>query len=304
MNLQQMRYVLAVAANGSFREAAKALYISQPSLSHGIKQLEQELDAPLFERTRQGTILTAAGQDFVASAQKIVQQVDHLQQHFTTTEAEQHYFSVAGQHYDFIALAVCQVLKQYSDYRYIRIFESTALEVIKDVEHYHSELGIIFLSDYNQSRLLRLFKQDELVYEELGVFQTHIFIRTDHPLAKKTTINLADLAPYPQVRFTQEASYPDLAEDPLEAPTTGAVIATSDRATMSRIVARTDAYGSGSGILEAPEAQGLIMRPLQHSPKNRMIILRRKGHELSEIGQYFVTALRAYFASQHGSLFK
>ncbi|MFC6169879.1 substrate-binding domain-containing protein [Loigolactobacillus jiayinensis] len=196
------------------------------------------------------------------------------------------------------------VLTQYSDYRYIRVFESTALEVIKDVEHEHSELGILFLNDYNQSTLLRLFEQDELVYEELGVFQTHIFVRTGHPLAKKTAISLADLAPYPQVRFTQEASYPDLAEDPLEPPVTGAVIAINDRATMSRIVARTDAYGSGSGILEAPGEQGLIMRPLQHSPRNRMIILRRKGHELSEIGQYFITALRTYFATQHSGLFK
>ncbi|MFC6169878.1 LysR family transcriptional regulator [Loigolactobacillus jiayinensis] len=108
MNLQQMRYVLAVAANGSFHEAAKALYISQPSLSHGIKQLEQELEAPLFERTRQGTSLTTAGQDFVTSAQKIIQQVDHLQQHFDTSTTEQHYFSVAGQHYDFIAIALCR----------------------------------------------------------------------------------------------------------------------------------------------------------------------------------------------------
>ncbi|MFD0897100.1 LysR family transcriptional regulator [Loigolactobacillus binensis] len=304
MNLQQMRYVLAVAANGSFREAAKVLYISQPSLSHSIKQLEQELEAPLFARTHQGTRLTTAGQEFVLSAEKIIQQVDHLQQHFATADAKRHYFSVAGQHYDFIAVALCQVLAQYNDYRYIRVFESTALEVIKDVAQGHSELGILFLNDYNQSSLLRLFEQDELTYEELGLFQTHIFMRTQHPLAYKTKISLADLAPYPQVRFTQEASYPDLAEDPLEPPVTSAMIAVSDRATMSRIVARTDAYGSGSGILEAPGEQGLIMRPLLHSPRNRMIILRRKEHELSEIGQYFVTALRAYFATQHSGLFK
>ncbi|MFD1125078.1 LysR family transcriptional regulator [Lentilactobacillus raoultii] len=294
MNIQQMRYVLAVADHGSFHEAAKKLYVSQPSLSHGIKELEHELGAQLFERTRQGNFLTNSGIAFVRQARKIVGDVENLHRYFTNDPLHTRYFSIAGQHYDFIATALCHVMQKYPDYQYLRAFESTTLKVIRDVAEFRSEIGIIFINELNQSRLLSLFDQNNLIYEALGTFQTHIFMRTGHPLADKQLITLSDLAPYPQVRFTQEATYSELAEDPLAPPSSGPVIATSDRATLSKIVNQTDAYGSGSGILEKPSQQGLVARPLKDSPRNSMILLRRTDHPLSEIAQYFIKEVKSH----------
>lgn len=295
MNIQQMRYVVAVADHGSFRSAAKKLYISQPSLSHGIKELEKELGQQLLERTRQGNFLTPAGVEFVRQARHIIREVENLDRYFNNETPQKRYFSIAGQHYDFIAAALTDVMQDFPDYQYLRVFESTTMEVIRDVAQYRSEIGIIFINEYNQSRLLSLFDQNKLIYESLGTFQTHIFMRVEHPLAKKRQITLKDLEPYPQVRFAQEATYSELAEDPLDPPTTGPIIATSDRATLSKIVSQTDAYGSGSGILDQPEKQGLTVRPLLNAPVNQMILLKHPNQEISAIGKQFVTILSQFF---------
>ncbi len=298
MNIQQMRYVLAVADNGSFHAAAKKLYVSQPSLSHGIKELERELGTQLFERTRQGIFLTKTGTAFVQKARKIVGDVESLHRYFTNEPPSPRYFSVAGQHYDFIATALCKVMQKYPHYDYLRVFESTTLKVITDVANFQSEIGLLFINEDNQAQLLNLFNENNLIYQELGTFQTHIFMRLHHPLTAKKVITATDLTPYPQVRFTQEASHSDLAEDPLAAPSTGPIIATSDRATLSQIVKQTDAYGSGSGILEKPEAFGITTRPLENSPLNHMILLRQSNHDLSNIAQYLVQIVQQNFKQQ------
>ncbi|KRM30542.1 LysR family transcriptional regulator [Agrilactobacillus composti DSM 18527 = JCM 14202] len=295
MNLQQMRYVLAVVDNQSFRAAAKKLYITQPTLSHSISELEKELNTELFKRTTQGNFLTPAGTEFVQQARRILQAVSGLSNTFTNKAEQDRHFSIAGQHYDFIAAALTRILPKYPDYQYLRVFESTTLNAIRDVAQYRSEIGILFINDGNQSRLLMLFDQNKLIFEELGTFETHIFLSTHHPLAEKEALTLEDLAPYPQVRFTQDTAYSEIAEDPLDPPTTGAVIATSDRATLSKIVSQTDAYGSGSGILTDPEKQGLTLRPLIPATKNRMILLKHPDQGLSPIATDFVTALKTFF---------
>ncbi|GAA3620598.1 LysR family transcriptional regulator [Secundilactobacillus similis DSM 23365 = JCM 2765] len=296
MNIQQMRYVLAVADNGSFHAAAKKLYVSQPTLSHGIKELEHELGTQIFQRSRQGAFLTTDGATFVNEARKIVADAESLQRSFSNKQSNEQYFSVAGQHYDFIATALCAVMAHYPNYQYIRAFESTTTRVIEDTAKARSEVGIVFLNEDNQAHLLNLFAQNNLVYDVLGTFETHIFMRIGHPLARKSIITMSDLAPFPQVRFTQDATYSELAEDPVTAPSAGPVIATSDRATMVTIVNQTDAYGSGSGILEDPENVGIVTRPLADSRQNRMILLRQNNHTLSEIAQYFVAQVQKSFA--------
>ncbi|RBT31089.1 hypothetical protein EB02_01318 [Enterococcus faecium] len=94
MNIQQMKYVVAVANNGSFREAAKKMFVSQPSLSAGIKELETELGITLFTRTNRGAYLTEEGQDFLNRAEKILVQLDTLETHYLTSEKRDN-FSIA-----------------------------------------------------------------------------------------------------------------------------------------------------------------------------------------------------------------
>lgn len=297
VNIQQMRYVAAIANNGSFREAAKKLYISQPSLSHAVKELERELDVQLFERTRQGASLTSEGMDFFQYTQPILAQVELLENRYLANEHNEKHFSVSSQHYDFLSLIMSQLIQEFQEYNEFRIFESTTLNVIKDVEQYRSELGILLFNESNQAGLSRLLENGELEYEVLTTFKTHIFMREDHPLADKPLIHLEDLQDYAQVRFTQETNnYTYFAEDLIDFPGISQVIHTSDRATLTGILHGTNAYGSGSGLVENPESQGIVLIPLADSPENKMVVIKKKARKASTIGEVFLTKLRQYFA--------
>ena len=72
MEAYQLQYFLAIAKEGSFTKASEALYVSQPSLSAGIKKLEQELGVFLLERRWRGIRLTPAGQLFLKKAEVIL----------------------------------------------------------------------------------------------------------------------------------------------------------------------------------------------------------------------------------------
>ena len=297
MNIQQMRYVAAIANNGSFREAAKKLYISQPSLSHAIKELEKELDVQLFERTRQGASLTSEGMDFFQYTQPILAQVELLENRYLANDSHEKHFSISSQHYDFLSIVISQLIRDFPHYDDFRIFESTTLNVIKDVEQYRSEFGILLFNESNQAGLSRLLENGELESEVLTSFKTHIFMRVGHPLADKEQIELDDLHDYAQVRFTQETNnYTYFAEDLIDFPGISQVIHTSDRATLTGILQRTDAYGSGSGLVEDPKSQGIVLIPLANSAENKMMIIKKKKRRLSLIGEAFLANLKQYFA--------
>lgn len=297
MNIQQFKYVVAVANNGSFREAAKKLYISQPSLSYAVKELEEELNIQLFQRTNKGTLLTEHGREFYNYAQKILREVELVEQRYAGTKQEK-VFSVASQHYDFLAPVVSELVLKYPDYRNFRVYESTTLNVIKDVSDYRSELGIIFLNDSNHIALSHFFVEEQLEVESITNFSTHIFVRQGHPLTKKTQVELQELLAYPQVRFTQEANnYTYFAEDLIDIPDMEqTVISTSDRAMMTGILKNTDAYGSGSGLLEDPASQGLALVPLANAPLSRIVAVKKNSTPLSLMSREFLQLLKTYFA--------
>lgn len=294
MNIQQMQYVIAVAENGSFREAAKHLYIAQPSLSQGIKELEQELSTELFQRTSKGAKLTEAGYFFYEQALAINKQFTALNEQFTAKD-EPTYFAISGQHYDFIGVAMTALMKEFPHCQTIRILEGTTLEAINDVEAYRSELAVICLTPFNQAGLLQILDQQGLGYQVLTEFKTHIYLRQGHPLASQEAIHLHDLDHYSQVRFLQESSYTQLAEDPLAKPKTEAVISTSDRATLNGIIKNSDAYASGSGLVESPTEQGLVLVPLADAPTSQIIIVVRKNRPLTEMATRYLAKLEALF---------
>lgn len=302
MNIQQMRYVTAIANNGSFREAAKKLYVSQPSLSHAIKELEQELNVQLFERTSQGAYLTKEGSDFFQYAQQILSQVELLENRYATKSDHTKHFSIASQHYDFLSIILSEMIQDFPECESFRIYENTTLSVIKDVEEYRSELGILYLNASNKVALERMFKASELTYEVLHEFQTHIFLGENHPLATKAEITLDDLIPYPQIRFSQEsAHYTYFSEDLLDFPEVVQVIHASDRATLTGILTRTNAYGSGSGLVEDGPSQGILLIPLANAPKSQLIAIRQKDRVLSDMAESFLSRLKDYLQHFHQS---
>ncbi len=278
LNIQQMKYVAAIANNGSFREAAKKLFITQPSLSNSIRELEEELGISLFLRTNKGAFLTEEGMVFLEQAEKVLVQMELLENRYRETVTSER-FSISSQHYDFLGEVIAKVLKKYGDqYKDFRVFETTTLKVIEDVKGFHSELGIIYL---------------------ISTFNTHIFLGNHHPLAKQKEIHLEELVPYPLVRFNQEGSnFSYFSEDLVEIPEQESVIHTTDRGTLMNLLVETNAYASGSGVVTGFTKKEIRLVPLAPALENRICLLFPKNREISPIGRYFIKELKALFKKE------
>ncbi|WP_321384797.1 LysR family transcriptional regulator [uncultured Enterococcus sp.] len=293
MNIKQMKYVVAVADSGGFREAAKRLFVTQPSLSTGIKELEEELGVTLFVRTNKGATLTEEGIAFLEHAEKILTQLALMENRFQHHQKEER-FSVSSQHYDFLGGIMAQVIQGFEEqYKEFRLFETTTLKVIEDVKSYHSDIGILYLNSQNRSGIKRHLAATNLAYEVIGDFTTHVFIGKQHPLAQKKALTMDQLADYPQVRFIQEGSeFNYFSEDLIAETGPQGVIQVSDRGTLMNILAGTTAYATGSGIITGFTKKEIRLIPLVGQEQNQICILYQKNQQRNEVSDYFIKLLR------------
>ena len=302
MNIQQLRYVVAIANSGTFREAAEKMYVSQPSLSISVRDLEKELGFKIFRRTSSGTFLTRRGMEFYEKAQELVKGFDVFQNQYANPEEEKDEFSIASQHYDFLPPTITAFSERYPDYKSFRIFESTTVQILDEVAQGHSEIGIIYLNNQNQKGIMQRVEKLGLEVIELIPFQTHIYLREGHPLAKKEELIMEDLADLPTVRFTQEKDeYLYYSENFVDTSASSQMFNVTDRATLNGILERTDAYATGSGFLDSDSVNGITVIRLRDNLDNRMVYVKREEVELSQAGTLFVEVMQEYFNQKRKS---
>ena len=296
MNIQQLRYVVAIANSGTFCEAAEKMYVSQPSLSISVRDLEKELGFKIFRRTSSGTFLTRRGMEFYEKAQDLVKGFDIFQNQYANPEEEKDEFSIASQHYDFLPPTITAFSQQYPDYKNFRIFESTTVQILDEVAQGHSEIGIIYLNNQNQKGIMQRVEKLGLEVIELIPFQTHIYLREGHRLAKKKELVMDDLVDLPTVRFTQEKDeYLYYSENFVDTSASSQMFNVTDRATLNGILERTNAYATGSGFLDSDSVNGITVIPLNDNLNNRMVYVKREEVELSQAGTLFVEVMQEYF---------
>lgn len=296
MNIQQLRYVVAIANSGTFREAAEKMYVSQPSLSISVRDLEKELGFKIFRRTSSGTFLTRRGMEFYEKAQELVKGFDVFQNQYANPEEEKDEFSIASQHYDFLPPTITTFSQRYPDYKNFRIFESTTVQILDEVAQGHSEIGIIYLNNQNQKGIMQRVEKLGLEVIELIPFQTHIYLSEGHPLAKKKELVMEDLVDLPTVRFTQEKDeYLYYSENFVDTSASSQMFNVTDRATLNGILERTNAYATGSGFLDSDSVNGITVIPLNDNLNNRMVYVKREEVDLSQAGTLFVEVMQEYF---------
>ena len=296
MNIQQLRYVVAIANSGTFREAAEKMYVSQPSLSISVRDLEKELGFKIFRRTSSGTFLTRRGMEFYEKAQELVKGFDVFQNQYANPEEQKDEFSIASQHYDFLPPTITAFSQQYPEYKNFRIFESTTVQILDEVAQGHSEIGIIYLNNQNQKGIMQRVEKLGLEVIELIPFQTHIYLREGHPLAKKKELVMEDLVDLPTVRFTQEKDeYLYYSENFVDTSASSQMFNVTDRATLNGILERTNAYATGSGFLDSDSVNGITVIPLNDNLNNRMVYVKREEVDLSQAGTLFVEVMQEYF---------
>ena len=265
MTLQQVQNVIMVEKCGSFSEAAKKLFISQPSISAMVKDLEQELGRPIFIRNRQGVSLTPEGKIFLKYAYQIIECQNELKNAFSNSPSFQQ-FSVSPQHYGFVVDAFVslqtemQIVPQYD----LQLKNCTTREIIDDVVKQQSEIGIIYLSSLTKKHLSRLLKANHLEFNPLKEIEVKAFLSKKHPLAKKDTITLDNLLDYPCITFDQgEDSHIYYAEDSAITLFDPAKrLRVTDLAASARLVRNCNAYNIGSGILGMTDEKDMCAIPV------------------------------------------
>lgn len=296
MNIQQLRYVVAIANNGTFREAAAKLFVSQPSLSVAIRDLEEELGFQIFSRTTTGTVLTSQGMIFYEKALELVKNFDGFEKYFSKSSKDKGEFSIASQHYDFLSPLLVEFTVKYPAYVTVRLFESTTIKILDDVSKGESEIGLIYINNRNQKGLTKRMESLGLEMVELLPFETHIYLSKEHPLASKTELKTDDLKELPVVRFAQEKDeYLYYSENLMDTSQSPMIYNVTDRATLNGILERTLAYSTGSGFLDSKSVNGIISIPLKDDLDNRLIYVKRAEEPLSTCSLKFVATMEEYF---------
>ena len=291
MNFQQCRYVEVVARVGSFSQAAKELYMTQPNLSCSIKDLENELGVQLFTRSNAGARLTEDGHDFLKYAKRIIGELDLLQQRYHDEFKKS--FTVASHHYDFLSMPLAKVAQEFKqDYQEFQTIETTTKKILDSVASFEADLGIIYLDDENEHILTSALQYHDLEFTSLGEFPTRVFLRRDHPLAHKSVISETDLKGYNQIRFRQEHSGLNFDEDALDIHDQQRILYSNDRGTVMNLLCATDAYASGLGIVNSFVKDQIVLIPLQNSPKHTLGYVTNRKKKLSDIGASFINEIK------------
>lgn len=295
MTLQQLTYAVTIAQTASMNKAAQELFLSQSSLSASIQNLEKEVGLSLFRRTNRGVTVTPEGEEFLIYARQIVNQYRLTQEKFILKKETKKNFSVSSQHYSFAIKAFIELAKQFQPEEYaFGIYECKTAEIIENVRSYKSELGVLYLDDFNEEILQRLFADNGLTFMELFSCKTYVFLAAAHPLAEHDSLALTDLQPYPCLSFDQgenQSFY--LAEEVYSAWQYRQVIKASDRATLLNLMIGLNAYTLCSGILcEDLNGTGYRVIPLQSDKIMHIGYVRRKDSILSPLAEIYIEELQ------------
>ena len=297
MTLQQLKYVIAIAEKGSINEAAKVLYISQPSLTNAMHDLENDLGIQLFIRNNKGIRVTNKGEEFLRYARQVIEQVVLLEDKYLNKEPEKQYFHISAQHYNFAVRAFIDLVQEYGPDEYdLALSEKKTYDIIEDVKNGRSELGILYLADFNKKVIMRTLKEYNLTFTEMYTTKPYIFISARHPLADRDLIRMEDLEPYPYIYFEQgESNSFYFAEEVLSTYEYKQLIRANDRATMLNLMKGLNGYTLCSGIIcEELNGGDYCAVPLQSDEVMTIGYLCRKGVAISPLGQKYLDEIRKY----------
>lgn len=297
MTIQQLKYMVSVVESGSITEAAKNLYISQPSLSNAIKEIEREAGITIFLRSRSGIALTKEGSEFIGYARQVIQQMALLEDKYITHLPEKTRFGVSTQHYTFTSNAFVEMVEQFGQERFEFILNETQThQIMEDVKNRVSDLGILYLSKGNEAVIRRALEEAKLVFYELFVAKPHVFMRAAHPLAKAQAVTLKDLEEYPRLNFIQgnyESAY--FAEELFSTIPSEKAIRVSDRGAIVNLMIGMDAYTISSGIFPRYlQGDKVVAVPLAEDEEMRIGYILNADQDLSELGKIYVDALKKY----------
>ena len=302
MTLQQFHYIITISEAGSFNKAADLLYVSQPSLTNAVKELEKETGITIFNRSGKGVTLTAEGMKFLPYVRQVYSQYQNLLDAYSGQGKRRQQFAVSTQHYSFAVKAFVELTKSFDVAEYdFAIRETRTRDVIDDVAASRSEIGILYLNDFNRSALNKLLSSANLHFNFLIQCDAYVYLWKGHPLANQHSISLRDLASYPCLSFEQgDNSNFYLAEEILSTNEYPRVIKCCDRATMLNLMVGVNGYTLCSGIIcEELNGGDYVTVPFQDQEIASDQVMEigyitRKNSIMSPVGERYIAEIKRY----------
>ena len=301
MTLVQLKYIVTIAETGTISEAAKQLYIAQPSLTAAVKELESELGITIFRRTNKGVLLSAEGEEFLGYARQVIEQTNLIEERYLGTGQVKHQFCVSTQHYSFAVEAFVELLRQYGGEEYdFRIRETQTYELIDDVAKLRSEVGVLYLNQFNETVLRRVLQEKGLKFTQLFVAKPHVFVGVDNPLAQKKVVSLEDLAPYPRLSYEQgEHNSFYYSEEILSTLESKKDIMVSDRATLFNLLIGLNGYTICSGVInEELNGKNIVAIPLDVDDYMEIGYITHSKAGIGKFGNLYIEALKRYASAE------
>lgn len=294
MTLQQLKYVIAVADKGSITEAAKSLFIAQPSLSAAVRDLEEEIGTDIFARNSRGILITPEGAEFLGYARQVVQQAALIEDKYITRQAVKKRFAVSTQHYSFTSSAFVELVRaQKSDAYEFILREGKTYDTIADVKNLRSELGVIYLCNFNEVVIRKTLREANLSFSELFAARPHIFVGRGNPLAGRSSVTLDDLTDLPCLTYEQgEQNAFYFSEEILSTLNHDKSIKVTDKSSIIDLMCGTDGYTISSGICPAYlRGEEIISIPLEVDEVIRIGVITHKDYRLTPLGEQYLDIL-------------
>lgn len=297
MKLQQLIYAVKVAECGSITEAARRLFVSQPSVTSAIHDLEQEMNVRIFDRTNKGVVVSAEGDTFLGYARQVIEQAELLEGKYKSTKQRMPHFAVSCQHYSFAVNAFVDVIREFDAERYdFTLREEQTHEIIEDVARMKSELGVLYLSARNREVVSKTLNANELAFEPLFRAEPHVFVCCDHPVAQRVSVTLEDMASYPFLSYEQ-GNYNSFyySEELTSTLDRSKNIRVRDRATLFNLLIGLNGYTVCSGVISAElNGSSIVSVPLDIDEYMEVGVVTRKGTQRSPYGEAYLEAIKSH----------
>lgn len=297
MTLQQLKYVIEVAKAKSISEAAKKLFISQPSLTNAIKELEKEMNITIFLRTNKGILISKEGEIFLGYARQVLEQAYLLEEKYLKQDKRKQQFCVSTQHYSFAVNAFVDIIKDYGHDEYdFSLRETQTYEIIEDVTRMKSEIGVLYINDFNKLVIQKILKEHNLIFHSLIVVKPHIFISSKNPLAKKKKVTMEELRSYPYLSFEQgEHNSFYYSEEIFSSVVRYKNIRVRDRATLFNLLIGLNGYTVCSGIIdENLNGKDIVAVALDEEGEMNIGYITRKDSLTSDLANAYIEALKQH----------
>ncbi|MGN0580585.1 MAG: LysR family transcriptional regulator [Ruminococcus sp.] len=296
MTLQQLNYAIVISEAGSMNKAAEQLYIAQPSLTAAIKELEKEIGISIFNRGARGITLTADGSEFIAYARQVYQQYENLQEKYTGGGLKRK-FGVSAQHYSFAVQAFVEMVNEFNTHEYeFAIRETKTANVINDVSSMKSEIGILYLSNFNRQVITKIMDSAHIEFHHLTDCEIFAYLWKGHPLAEEESVSIENLKKYPCLTFEQgDKSSFYYAEEIIDTSEFSRIIKASDRSTMLNLMKGLNGYTFCSGIIcgDLNGSEYTAVPIADATDKMEIGYITRKNTIISNIGSIYIDKLKS-----------